>query len=309
VFYYCYLNFWIWFEFKKEITFEFKFGILIKSIGQSQFGPTGLLAQPAHSGSAKPTRLGSGSVKPTQPSPIRPLSLSLVEPSGELDRRRRRLAPPANPGGHRHRHLRRITRPSTPYQLHQVESPTASSPRGSGWSFPSGSAVSEHPRCGASPCWSLLSQLSLLRCLCLAVLAGWSVKVWCSRCGLGEDFPRQPLAGRAGPALPCHPDEHLGVWWALLLLLTTFCFSHWPWSLTMLVRTSEPSSQSLLCDAAAGCMFDSVSCNCAKSCDTLPAPLLPLSAYLLTGVLFLNLAHLQDSVSTCHILAILFSPS
>jgi hypothetical protein len=29
---------------------------------------------------------------------------------------------------------------------------------------------------------------------------------------LGEDVPRQPLAGRAGTALPCHPDEHLGVW-------------------------------------------------------------------------------------------------
>jgi hypothetical protein len=31
---------------------------------------------------------------------------------------------------------------------------------------------------------------------------------------LGEDVPRQPLAGRAGTALPCHPDEHLGDWWA-----------------------------------------------------------------------------------------------
>jgi hypothetical protein len=30
---------------KKEITFEFKFGILFKSIDQSQFGPSGLLAQ------------------------------------------------------------------------------------------------------------------------------------------------------------------------------------------------------------------------------------------------------------------------
>jgi hypothetical protein len=29
---------------------------------------------------------------------------------------------------------------------------------------------------------------------------------------LGEDVPRQPLAGRTGTALPCHPDEHLGVW-------------------------------------------------------------------------------------------------
>jgi hypothetical protein len=29
---------------------------------------------------------------------------------------------------------------------------------------------------------------------------------------LGEDFPMQPLAGRAGSTLPCHPDEHLGGW-------------------------------------------------------------------------------------------------
>jgi hypothetical protein len=36
---------------------------------------------------------------------------------------------------------------------------------------------------------------------------GVMLPVW-----LGEDFPRQPLAGHAGPALPCHPDEHLGDW-------------------------------------------------------------------------------------------------
>jgi hypothetical protein len=26
----------------------------------------------------------------------------------------------------------------------------------------------------------------------------------------GEDYPGQPLAGRAGTALPCRPDEHPG---------------------------------------------------------------------------------------------------
>jgi hypothetical protein len=76
-----------------------------------------------------------------------------------------------------------------------------------------------------------------------------------------------------------------------------------------LVKNSEPSSQILLCDAAAGCTLVSVSCDCAISCDNLSAALLPLSAHLLTEVLFLNLAHLQDSVSTCHMLAILYSLS
>jgi hypothetical protein len=84
---------------------------------------------------------------------------------------------------------------------------------------------------------------------------------------------------------------------------------HWPWSLTMLVKTSEPSSQSLLCDAVARCMFESVHCDYVKSCDTLRAPLLPLSARLLTEMLFLNLAHLQDSVSTRQLLAVLYTLS
>jgi hypothetical protein len=65
-----------------------------------------------------------------------------------------------------------------------------------------------------------------------------------------------------------------------------------------LVNTSEPRSQSLLSDAVAGCIFDSVSCDCAMLCDDLLAPFPPLSAHLLTEVLFLNLAYLQDSVST-----------
>jgi hypothetical protein len=77
----------------------------------------------------------------------------------------------------------------------------------------------------------------------------------------------------------------------------------------MLVKTSEPSSQSLLCDAAVGCLFDSVSCDYAATWDSLPATLLPLSVHLLTEVLFLNLAHLQDSVSTWYILAILYPHS
>jgi hypothetical protein len=117
-------------------------------------------------------------------------------------------------------------------------------------------------------------------------------------------------AWSAARALPRHAGQ-VCTWVtgeSLLLPLPLLLF-HWPWSLTMLVKTSEPSSQSLLCDAAARCMFESVHCDYAKSCDTLRAPLLPLSARLLTEVLFLNLAHLQDSVSTRQLLAVLYSLS
>jgi hypothetical protein len=37
----------------------------------------------------------------------------------------------------------------------------------------------------------------------------------------------------------------------LLLLLSILYFSYWSWSLTKQVKISEPSSQILLCDAAA----------------------------------------------------------
>jgi hypothetical protein len=73
-----------------------------------------------------------------------------------------------------------------------------------------------------------------------------------------------------------------------------------------LVKTSEPSSQSLLNDAAAECLYDSISYDCAMLCDDLLAPFLPLAAHFLTEVLFLNLAHLQDLVSTWHLLAVLY---
>jgi hypothetical protein len=59
-------------------------------------------------------------------------------------------------------------------------------------------------------------------------------------------------AWSAARALPRHAGQVCT--WAsgeLLLLLSTFCFSYWPWSLTILVKISEPSSQIPLCDAAA----------------------------------------------------------
>jgi hypothetical protein len=121
--------------------------------------------------------------------------------------------------------------------------------------------------------------------VCVCVHAGGSAD-----CGAPSGAAVKASLGcawSAARALPHHAGQVCT--WATgepLLLLSTFCFTHWPWSLTMLVKTSEPSSQSLLCDAAAGCMFDSVSCDCAISCDILLAPLLPLSAHLLTEVLF-----------------------
>jgi hypothetical protein len=136
------IQIWIW-------------SFVLKTIGQSQFGPFGQLAQPAHSAAAKPTRLGSGSVNRPSPAPL--ALLSLIVPSGDLDRRRRRLAAPANSGGLHRRHLGRNAHLHAPYQLLRVDLPTASSSRRSGWSLPSGSAASEHPCCCASPSWSLLS--------------------------------------------------------------------------------------------------------------------------------------------------------
>jgi hypothetical protein len=44
-------------------------------------------------------------------------------------------------------------------------------------------------------------------------------------------------------------------------------------------------------------------------CDDLLVSLLPLSAHLLTEVLFLNFAYLQDSVNTWHMLTVLYSHS
>jgi hypothetical protein len=62
-------------------------------------------------------------------------------------------------------------------------------------------------------------------------LAGGSAKVWCSRCGLGEDLSRPRLVSRAGTALPCQPGMHLGVWW-VWIFPSSSALSHWPRSLT-----------------------------------------------------------------------------
>jgi hypothetical protein len=122
----------------------------------------------------------------------------------------------------------------------------------------------------------------------VCVHAGGSAK-----CGAPGGVAVKTTLGRAwsaARALPHHASQVCT--WAtgeLLVLLYTFYFSHWPWALTVLVKTSEPSSQILLYFAAAGCMLVSVICDCAISCDNLLAPLLPLSAHFLTEVLFWTL--------------------
>jgi hypothetical protein len=103
-----------------------------------------------------------------------------------------------------------------------------------------------------------------------------------AECGAPGGAAVKTSLGRAWSAawaLPRHAGQVCT--WAsgeLLLLLSTFCYSFWPWSLTIQVKTSEPSSQILLCVAAAGCMLVLVSCDCAMSCDNLPASPPPLSA-------------------------------
>jgi hypothetical protein len=73
--------------------------------------------------------------------------------------------------------------------------------------------------------WSLLSMLSVLRCLRLASAHRWKCQGEVLPVQLGEDFPRLRLVGRAGTASPCRPGMHMGDWWAspsplhLLLLL------------------------------------------------------------------------------------------
>jgi hypothetical protein len=75
----------------------------------------------------------------------------------------------------------------------------------------------------------------------------------------------------------------------------------------MLVKTGEPSSQSLLCDAfAARCMFGSIKCACAFHVMNCLLPPLPLSTPSLTVVMFLNLAQVQASVSIEFMLLVLY---
>jgi hypothetical protein len=112
-----------------------------------------------------------------------------------------------------------------------------------------------------SPAPPLMSTVLLRGDLSVCVHAGGSAE-----CGAPGGAAVKTSLGRAwsaARALPRHAGQVCT--WAtgeLLLLFSTLCFSPWPWSPTMLVKTSEPSSQILLCVAAAGCILVSVSCDC-----------------------------------------------
>jgi hypothetical protein len=120
----------------------------------------------------------------------------------------------------------------------------------------------------------------------MLVLAGGS-----ARCG-ASGAPRWSLPS----ATPGRPRGHCLAMPARYApghrVSVIFLYFLCPLSLAMLsdqlVQNSEPSSQILLC-AAAWCKLDSVNCDCAITCDKLPAPLPPLSAHLLTEVLFWTL--------------------
>jgi hypothetical protein len=226
----------VWIQ-NKEITLEFEFEILFQSNLPRPVwpirptGPTGLLAQPAHLGLAKPTRLGSGSVNRPSPAPFAHLSLShrSLWRSG---------SPPLSPGDSGQL---RWPPPSPPWAkhspLHHLQSPPTRSV---------GRLLSEEIRgriplrilylgrhrarylAGFSPDACCASSRRP-QCVCAR---RWKRRVRCSRWCRGEDFPRPRLVGRAGSAPPCLPGMHLGVWWAsssplhLLFLLLAMVSDH-----------------------------------------------------------------------------------
>jgi hypothetical protein len=242
----CFINvIWI-FEFdlnsRKEITFKFEILIEIK-LAKALFAqlacwppsPTGPF------GLGLAVRLGSGSNHRPSPAPHSRTSSS-SRSLWWLDRRRRRLAAPANPGDHRRCHLGRITRPSALFRLHRTVSSAASSPRRSMVGSHSENRPLPSPISHPAGSFHSANCASPRRPLCVWH-AGGSVD-----CGIPSGTAVKSSLGRAwsaARALPRHAGQVCT--WAtgesLLLLLSTLCSSQWTWSLTMLVRISEPSSQ------------------------------------------------------------------
>jgi hypothetical protein len=139
----------------------------------------------------------------------------------------------------------------------------------------------------ALPSRDLPPLITLMRCLAAgAYWACWGRSSACAsralaggsaRCGAPSASrwsppsaaPGRPhLVGHAGTASPCRPGMHLGAWWVCTSSFSSG-LSHWPRSLTNLVKISEPSSQILLCAAAAWYKPGSVKCGCAIVCDEL----------------------------------------
>jgi hypothetical protein len=183
------------------------------------FGPLGPTSPP---GLVEPDRLGSGSVNRPSPAPSHSPSLprelrrtlnchrrcpTIPANSGGLRHRCPTIS--ANSGGLRHRRLGQNCRPNSLYHLLQLESTGASSPGRSVGGFLLVFAVAGRLRLDASP-----SPLQVLAVQPLALVMCEYTPVEASWCGapgvLGEVFLGQPLAGRAGTALPWRPDKHLG---------------------------------------------------------------------------------------------------
>jgi hypothetical protein len=190
------------------MIFKFEFGICFETNDQGLFGPTGQLAQPAHSGAAKLTRLGSGSVTRPSPAPLALLSLpsitlatriavaSLLRPTpvttaaatlGEM-----LSSAPSTSSTKQNR------RPP-PLRGDRVDLPSRDLP-------PPGTPDAVPRR------WSLLSMSSVLRCLRLASACRWKRQGVVLPVQLDEDLPRPRLVGCTGTTSPCRPGMHLGDW-------------------------------------------------------------------------------------------------
>jgi hypothetical protein len=211
---------------------------------QMGFGPLGPTSPP---GSVEPDQLGSGSVNRSSPAPS--LSLSLPRELWQtLNHLRRRPTNPANSGGLRRRCLGQNRRPNSLYHLFQLESTGASSPRRSVGGFPLVFAVAGHLRLDASP--------SPLLCLLCNPWWLWSVCVvavlrrsWCAvvKTTLWSLWP-------AAQALPCHAVQTSTQ--AMVSMTSPPLYSSASSLATVsghLVKDSEPSSQTLFCDAVSCC--------------------------------------------------------
>jgi hypothetical protein len=145
------------------LVFEFKFEFWIESNWQKPIQPirpSGPV-QPTRAWLSRPARVWVGQTDPAQL--LSPSSLAPVDPLA-TGSRCRRLAIPADSGDYRRRHLGQITRLHLLFQRLQLEIAESSSPRRSGWCFPSGSVIAIRLRSGASS--------SFLHCACCATLRG-----------------------------------------------------------------------------------------------------------------------------------------
>jgi hypothetical protein len=188
-------------------------------------------------------RVWVGQTDPTQTASSHslPLSLALESSLANPSRLCHRLAIPADSGEFRRCHLGRVAHLRALFHLHQTVLPAASSPRRS--------------RAGSHSRIASLSPLTLTPCRLSVVLAvllrgdpgvcehpGDAVLLVCR----GEDSLGQPLASRTGTALPCRPDEHLGVS-ECVILLSTPLFLLRPWSLAIWPRPVSQAHRLILC--------------------------------------------------------------